>query len=463
MAGIAGIDESKEDAVTQMLSRLTHRGEAGSKIVRGKDATLGAVWPRTQMVPTPAMLRRQAAWDGEQPPLPEAQQLGQEPDPFAMAAINLPHSLFLARDALGICPLYYGYTAGGSFCFASEVKALLEVTQDVHVFPPGTMYTSEAGFSDYAPSSSPPLLEAESDELAEGLRLRLERAVIRRITGNEMGSWLSGGLDSSAIVALASPHLSTLHTFAAGLAGAPDLKFAQEVADYFGTVHHPVIVTPEQIVDALPAVIYHLESFDALLVRSSITNYLMARVASDYSGAVFSGEGADELFAGYSYLQHIPAAEIKGELSDITRRLHNTALQRVDRSAAAHGMVTYVPFLDPEVVAYAQRIPAHLKLRRGKKTVEKWILRRALDDALPASVLWRPKAKFWQGTGMDELLARHADRRITDADFRRERRLPNGWTLNSKEELLYYRHFKAHFGELANLDWMGRTKGAPTA
>jgi asparagine synthase (glutamine-hydrolysing) len=146
-------------------------------------------------------------------------------------------------------------------------------------------------------------------------------------------------------------------------------------------------------------------------------------------------------------------------LVDITSRLHNTALQRVDRSASAHGLVAHVAFLDPEVVDYALRIPAELKIRDG---VEKWILRRAMDGLLPESVLNRRKAKFWEGAGVGDLMAQHADERIGDDEFCRERRLPNGWTLNAKEELMYYRIFRDHFGDFADLSWMGRTKGAPS-
>jgi asparagine synthase (glutamine-hydrolysing) len=146
-------------------------------------------------------------------------------------------------------------------------------------------------------------------------------------------------------------------------------------------------------------------------------------------------------------------------LLDITGRLHNTALQRVDRCAAAHGLVPHVCFLDPEVVDFAMRIPVEMKIRQG---VEKWILRRAADGLLPASVLARTKAKFWEGTGLSDLLACYANDRVSDGDFNRERILPNGWSLASKEELFYYRIFHEHFDGAGDLAWMGRTKGAST-
>jgi asparagine synthase (glutamine-hydrolysing) len=178
-------------------------------------------------------------------------------------------------------------------------------------------------------------------------------------------------------------------------------------------------------------------------------------------GSLFSGEGADELFAGYAYLQQLEPGTLSSELVDITGWLHNTALQRVDRSASAYGLIAHVPFLDPEVVEYALRIPAQLKLRRNGAVVEKWILRRASVDILPDQVLWRRKAKFWQGAGVGDLLAQYAEEQISEGECGRERILPNDWQLNSKEELLYYRIFRQHFGQLENLAWIGWTKGAP--
>ena len=447
MSGIAGIERAGARAeVEKMLSRIGHRGPAGREIIETGTATLGLVFSAAETQAVEDLRMRNILRDGEgHSRLAEARSASDR--------------LTLTRDALGVAPLYYGRLADGALCFASEVKALLALTREVRELPPGCFFDG-LQVQEYFRLAPQPPLHASPSRIAQELRRHLATAVERHIGNGEVGAWLSGGLDSSAMAALARPHVDRLHTFAAGVEGAPDLAYAAEVAAFIGSHHHEVVVTFAHMLAALPAVIYHLESFDALLVRSSITNYLVAQAAADFVPRVFSGEGGDELFAGYAYLKALDPGALPDELIDIIGRLHNTALQRVDRSASAHGTVAHVAFLDPEVVAYALQIPAEFKLRDG---AEKWILRRALDGALPESVLNRTKAKFWEGAGVGDLLARYAEERISDADFRAERTLVNGWTLNTKEELLYYRIFRVHFGELEDLAWMGRTKGAPMA
>jgi asparagine synthase (glutamine-hydrolysing) len=447
MAGIAGVTRPGHSAlVEKMLDRIAHRGRATRRIIETRQATLGVVSGSDQPVLQTDLAGRYMVCDcGGNERLASAQVMGDK--------------LTLVRDAFGVAPLYYDQTDDGALCFASEVKALLAATRDVHELPAGASYDGLLIETHYRLAPQMPVDEPPEVVAAE-LRHRLAGAVGSRIANDEAGAWLSGGLDSSALAALARPHVDHLHTFSAGLPGAPDLAFAAEVAAFIHSDHHEVVVTFDEMLAVLPEVIYHLESFDALLVRSSITNYLVAQAASDYVPAVFSGEGGDELFAGYAYLKYLEPAALPDELIDITGRLHNTALQRVDRCASAHGTLAHVAFLDPDVVEYALQIPAEYKLRDG---IEKWILRRAMNGALPERVLGRTKAKFWEGAGVGDLLARYADAAIADTDFRQARRIPNGWTLDSKEELLYYRIFREWFGALVDLSWMGRSKGAPQA
>jgi len=291
------------------------------------------------------------------------------------------------------------------------------------------------------------------------LRKRLSDSVNKRLaTGVEAGAWLSGGLDSSTMAALARQELSELHTFAVGIEGAPDLEYARYAAAALDCEHHEHEVTLSEILGALPSVIYHLESFDALLVRSSVMNYLVGKVASDYVPSVFSGEGGDELFGGYEYLRYLETSCLADELVDITNCLHNTALQRVDRCSAAHGLTVHTGFLDCDLVEYALSIPEGCKIRRNGEVVQKWILRKAMYGLMPQAILDREKSKFWEGSGIGDLLEGYAVDYVADKEFEAERLLPDRSMLSSKEELLYYRLFKDHFGELDDLSFVGRTK-----
>ncbi len=445
MSGIAGVARTGSEAVVRkMLDKIAHRG-LSSEIVSTSSATLGAVWSPHLPPGWKSAAQSHCVQDGP------------SEDHFARADAN--EGLVLKRDFPGVAPLYYGFTSAGDVCFASEVKALIDVTRDVHELPPGYSFAGQR-LEAFDPIQKLPERDEPPEVLIKKLRQILEAAVEKRASMGPAGAWLSGGLDSSALAALARPHFQPFHTFTAGLPGAPDVEHAQVVAEHIRSTHHVQTVQVNDLLQALPEVIYHLESFDAWLVRSSVMNYLVARLAAGYTPVVFSGEGGDELFAGYEYLKGINPALLPDELVDLTNRLHNTALQRVDRCASAHGTQAHVVFLDPQVVQYAQQIPVQYKLYRG---VEKWILRRAVEDRLPQSITDRPKAKFWEGAGVEECLGEYAEDKISSADFARERRLENGVILNTKEELLYYRIFRDHFGVFDDLSWMGRTKGSPAA
>jgi asparagine synthase (glutamine-hydrolysing) len=445
MAGIAGINKSnKSQLVKKVLEKISHRGKRGIEIIESESATIGIVLDSNNEINKEIFHQKLFVQDGNG-------------DGRLAKAFLDGEGFSLIRDELGVAPFYYGFTEDECFCFASEVKALKDFVKNVFEFPPGHRFSNNS-FNKYFELKSDSLLDKNEADVAKDLHSLLDEAIGKRIEDKITGAWLSGGLDSSSISSLTRRHVDKLHTFAVGLEGSPDLEYAKTTAEFIESHHHEIKVTVDDLIKLLPEVIYHLESFDALLVRSSLTNFIVGKAASDYAGVVFSGEGGDELFAGYKYLKSLDISNLQDELIDITNRLHNTALQRVDRCSSAHGITAHVPFTDPTVFNYAFQIPANLKL---KDKTEKWILRRAMSDSLPEKILTRAKSKFWEGAGIHELIYDYSKEKITDVDFRDERILPSGWELNSKEELLYYRIFREHFGEFDELSWMGRTKGAP--
>ena len=445
MAAIAGIFKTGQiELVSRMLETMSHRGEYGKEIIETNDATIGMIWTKHENARTKRLFEENIF------------RVGPGFGHHVKVSFD-DNKLSIERGKVGVVPLYLAMNNDSEIMFASEVKALLPLSEKIVEFMPGQIIKDNKIGSYFNLVKGEPL-DMNPEVIAKELLDLLMRAVDSRIQTKVVGAWRAGGLASSAMAALARPYVQKFYSFAGGVKGAPDLKFAREAAAYIGTEHHEVILDKEKMLKILPDVIYQLESFDALLVRSSIVNLSVAWAASDYITDVFSGEGGDELFAGYSYLKALPMTELDSELLDIISRLHNTALQRVDRSASAFGLTAHVVFVDPEVVDYALRIPAEYKIRNG---VEKWILRKSMAGLLPESILNRPKAKFWQGAGVESIISEHAEKVILDSSFLRERELPNGWKLNTKEELYYYRIFKEYFGEPEILDWMGRTKGSP--
>jgi len=381
-------------------------------------------------------------------------------------------TVFAARDPLGIKPLYYG-EKNGKFHFASELKCLSGMVDEVFEFPAGYYFTSEAGFAPYRTvrTIADSVLKRESitlDEMKSTIRELLERAVKKRLMADvPLGVLLSGGLDSSLISAIARKQYQgegPIKSFCIGLAGSPDLTAAKQVAEYLGTEHHELVYTPQELLEAIPQVIYHLESFEPSLVRSAIPTYFVSKLASRHVKVILSGEGADELFSGYSYLAKIKEEQpLERELVRVLGSLHNINLQRLDRLSMAHSIEGRVPFLDVDLIRYVLQIPARWKMPRVRdnQISEKWLLRSAFDGTgyLPDEILWRKKEEFSEGSGTKELLDDTFDRCISNLELQMEQvriRQEDGVEIRSKEELYYYRIFKTFYPDPSVINAVGR-------
>jgi asparagine synthase (glutamine-hydrolysing) len=378
-------------------------------------------------------------------------------------AISSNNRLILARDRIGIKPLYYAKhsrrDAAELLFFASELKALTPLTEDIKEFPPGTLYDSESGFHTYyqVPNQSPMALDLAVH--IRRVRETIEAAVKKRLLSDvPLGAFLSGGLDSSIIAAVAKKYMPELHTFSVGIEGSRDLAAARHVARHIGSTHHEYVYTAAEVIEKLPEIIYHLESFDQDLVRSAIPTWFCARMASDWVKVILTGEGADELFAGYTYHKGITDHEaLHRELRRSVTRLHNINLQRVDRMTMRHAIEARVPFLDTDEIAMAQTVPSEYKLYTGDngRRIEKWILRKAFEDLLPPEVLWRNKEQFDEGSGMVDLLPGVLERTAAGIDTKEYTARFATDRLRSNEECFYHRLLLEQFdrpqGVLANV------------
>ncbi|MCB9598092.1 MAG: asparagine synthase B [Sandaracinaceae bacterium] len=341
----------------------------------------------------------------------------------------------IARDPMGVMPLYTGRDAEGRLYVASEMKALIDDCVTIEDFPPGHVLDSEVGEVRryYEPTWREYDAVASTPAEASKLRAALEAAVTRQLmTDVPYGVLLSGGLDSSLVSALAARHANRrvesderedawwprVHSFAIGLEGSPDLAAAEVAAKAIGTVHHSLVYTFEEGLDAIRDVIWHLETYDVTTIRASTPMTLMARrIKAMGIKMVLSGEGADEIFAGYLYFHKAPNAR---ELHEETVRklfsLYKYDCLRANKSMAAWGVEARVPFLDRELLDVAMSFDPAAKMS-GAGRMEKHILRQAADGLLPDAIRWRQKEQFSDGVGygwIDGLKA-HAEAHVTDA------------------------------------------------
>ena len=372
---------------------------------------------------------------------------------FAFALFD-NDSFMLARDPIGIKPLYYGYHDDVMY-FASELGAMsLAGVAEPHEFPPGHYYTPEDGFVAYytVPQVAKKPL-SDVDDICAKIKSTFIQSVKKRLLADPsvpVGSFCSGGLDSSLIAAIAAEEIPNLHTFVVGMRDdqgneSDDFKAARIAARHIGSTHHELAFSEEDYYAALPEVINKLESYDPSLVRCAVPCYFTCKLAAEHVTVVLTGEGADELFAGYHYMKHFPLDKLNEEGRRCTQGLHNINLQRADRMGMYFNLELRVPFLDKEMIALAMEIPPHLKIKEenGGK-IEKWIFRQAFADSglLPDEILWRYKVQYTQGAGCESLGETLAEKEINDDELARLQHDHPLAVINSKEAALYFKIFR---------------------
>ena len=391
---------------------------------------------------------------------------------FAFALYDEEQDAFLiARDHIGVIPLYIGYDADGKVFVASELKALEGECERYEPFLPGHYYWSKApgmkpwykrDWMEYDNVKDNP---ASSDAIRKSLCAAVKRQMMSDVP---YGVLLSGGLDSSVISAITESYAERrietdsqsrawwprLHSFAVGLKGAPDLAKARLVADYIGTVHHEINYTIQEGLDALRDVIYFIETYDITTVRASVPMYLLARVIKSMGiKMVLSGEGADEIFGGYLYFHKAPSAEeFHKETVRKLSKLHQYDCLRANKSLSAWGVEGRVPFLDKEFLDVAMRTNPKAKMcslngSDPKASMEKRIVREAFEDMLPEEVAWRQKEQFSDGVGYSwiDTLKKITSEAVTDEQMAHAaERFPINTPL-CKEEYYYRSIFEEHF------------------
>lgn len=396
---------------------------------------------------------------------------------FAFALYDEEHDDYLiARDPIGVIPLYIGRDVDGTIYCASELKALEGFCQTYEPFLPGHYYLGSEGimrrwykrdwmnYDQVQNNYTADLNDVESyNAQVQDLRVALEAAVRRQLMSDvPYGVLLSGGLDSSVISAIAQKYASRrieedgksgawwprLHSFAVGLKGAPDLAKAREVAAHIGTVHHEVNYTIQEGLDAVRDVIYYIETYDVTTVRASTPMYLLARVIKSMGiKMVLSGEGADEVFGGYLYFHKAPDSQAFHE--ETLRKLSKLYLYdclRANKSLAAWGVEGRVPFLDKEFLDVAMRLNPVIKMCPGR-TIEKKVVRDAFSNMLPESVAWRQKEQFSDGVGYSwiDTLKEITASSVTDEQMAcAAQRFPINTPMN-KEEYYYRSIFEEYF------------------
>ena len=368
---------------------------------------------------------------------------------FAFVYVDAKDQFVIARDPIGVNPLFYGWDNGSNCLWvASERKALLHC-RDVVPFPPGHMWTqaSEEPIPYYTPAwrTVPPALAENKEKL---LKLITDATYKRMMSDVEFGVLLSGGLDSSIVAAITARFSPVLHSFAIGLEGSPDLKAARIMAERLKTTHHEVIYTIDEGLAALPDVVKSLETVDTTTIRASTPMWLLAKYIRTHTNIKFvlSGEGSDEALMGYLYNHYAP--DPKAAEAEAVRRVNQLYMydcQRANLSMMAHGIETRVPFLDLKFLDFVMQLKGEVRLPRNG--IEKYCLRDACESlGIPESILWRKKEQFSDGVGYEwiDSLKAFAKQHVTP-DMREDVRVKFGREVTCDEQCYYMHLFATQF------------------
>ena len=469
MSGMAGYigKEVASEKVEQMMQAIKHRGSGKPAIENGSSGAIGFVGANSNeingnelpyVIMDGTLVRDDNHKEVSDADYLRGQYLKHGKRVFSKisgsfaCAIMDKNDYIIARDHVGARPVIYHESPQGEFVFASEAKALTELTDDVEELSPGHYYSTKEGLREFDKCAVALSEWKTTEEAIRAVREVMIDAVKESLDSNDIeGVALSGGLDSSIILAVAHQYNKNIKAFTSTLAGHPgaDLKYAKLLAEDLGVEHHIYEITQEDIKAVIPDAVYYLESFDEDCIVGFIANYYTSRLAAKHVKSVLVGEGADELFGGYfRELKDIADPE---EKERVGRRLlevaYNTALRRLDRGWMSNSIEYYAPLLHPAVVDICNRLPMELKCHAisNDYTVEKWILREAFRDMLPQEIADRPKMRFSRGVGADDQVDAIVPKKFGEKELQETPESRSGIHLQSPKELYYYRLFQEHF------------------
>jgi asparagine synthase (glutamine-hydrolysing) len=478
MSGIvAAFGNPKLSEIQKMQETIKYRGKYNSGIFQKKDAILGQNYFEVDKgrkglmdipVHSPKDSETRICYDGQMGNWKIlAQQFGIKDGPYTEERILLTlfkkyekgmleylkdtifafiisdgKKLLAARDTLGIKTLFYGYIKNtDTIYFSTELKSLIKVTSDVHEFPPGHYMDNSGQLKKFGqlPALATGNMENEKiDNITQTLVNMIEKSFCRRIELKyKIGCLLSGGLDSSIIASVFNKFNiknngsdARISTFSLGVGKSKDLKYAKLMSKYINSEHYEIKATVSEIINILPRVIYYLESFDPSLVRSAVSNFLISRYANSH--AHFKDSSKKNIFK---------------QQKETLKALHDNAALRLDRMNSCHSIKVITPFISEELLNFALEIPIKHKIKKmdNGNMIEKWILRKAFEEQLPASITWRTKQEFSKGSGSANVLKNYFNEIISDKEFLEEKRKYP--LVRNKEELYYFRIFIKYFGD----------------